>query len=66
MFRDRYYSLGSTIDPQTAELMGSNIDLEQLSVRARTLNSILRDTPHADNEIDLLTIDCEGHDLNVL
>lgn len=66
LFKDRYFSLGSTIDPDTANLMAAQGTLEQVSVPARTLDSVLRDTPYSNQEIDLLTIDCEGHDLNVI
>ncbi len=35
-------------------------------VKTRTLNSVLKETLQAGAEIDLLSVDVEGHDLNVL
>jgi len=35
-------------------------------VKTRTLNSVLKETLQAGVEIDLLSVDVEGHDLNVL
>lgn len=35
-------------------------------VKTRTLNSVLKETLQAGTEIDLLSVDVEGHDLNVL
>jgi len=35
-------------------------------IKTKTLNQILTDTRYKDREIDLLSIDVEGHDFNVL
>ncbi len=36
------------------------------TVKTRTLDAVLREALPPDSEIDLLTVDAEGHDLNVL
>ncbi|HTZ18833.1 MAG TPA: FkbM family methyltransferase [Dissulfurispiraceae bacterium] len=59
------YGLGSTIDDSVA----SNTKESVYSVRTITtvtLNEIIRETPYRDRQIDLLSIDAEGHDFNVL
>ena len=65
VFSDGNYGLGSTIDAERAPRQAD----EPLTVRevdARTLNEIISGTPYADREIDLLSIDAEGHDYHVL
>ena len=59
----------NTLDQNFAEAMLQNkqnlkYDLKQ--IRSRPLDKILSETPYAEKEIDLLTIDVEGHELPVL
>jgi FkbM family methyltransferase len=59
------YGLGSTIDLTVAQATKA----EPVSVRrveTSTLNEILMSSKFADKEIDLLSIDVEGHDYQVL
>ena len=60
-----HYSLVSTIDEQTALKNVDNIKSTR-EVETKTLNEIIEKSPFAGRQIDLLTIDAEGHDLNVL
>jgi FkbM family methyltransferase len=60
-----HYSLVSTIDEQTALKNIDNIQSTR-EVETKTLDEIIEESPFAGRQIDLLTIDAEGHDLNVL
>jgi FkbM family methyltransferase len=62
--RDRLHSLGSTIVPGL--LAKEDAGLETLSLQTRTLDDILAESPLAGKPIDVLSIDCEGHDFQVL
>lgn len=59
------YSLVSTLDETTATK-----EMDQVKgirkIQTRTLNDIIESTRFAGQQIDLLSIDAEGHDLNVL
>lgn len=63
IYKDRDFSLGTTINPQMTKTMHS---YSTQMMRTRTLNQIIESSPFRDNEIDVLSIDCEGHDLKVL
>jgi len=59
------YGLTSTIDPKVAAAEG----VEPIAVRtveATTLNDVLDHSRYAGGEIDLLSIDTEGHDFEAL
>lgn len=63
IYKDRDFSLGTTINPLMNKTMKS---YTTETMRTRTLNQIIESSPFRDNEIDVLSIDCEGHDLQVL
>jgi len=59
------YGLTSTIDPKVAAAEGVD-PVAVRTVEATTLNEVLDHSPYADCEIDLLSIDTEGHDFEAL
>jgi len=63
IYKDREYSLGTTIEPN---MIRNNIKFKTEQVHTQTLNSIIVKSKYSDKEIDLLSIDAEGHDFNVL
>jgi hypothetical protein len=62
--RDRPHSLGSTIVPGL--LPKEDPNLAPLTLVTRSLDEILGASPWAGKEIDVISIDCEGHDFQVL
>lgn len=59
------YGLGSTIDSEVAR----NTDMplySQTEIETRTLTGIIDASPFKNRQIDLLTIDAEGHDYAVI
>ena len=60
-----HYSLDSTLDEHTAFKNREKIQGVR-EVESRTLSEIIESSPFAGRQIDLLSIDTEGHDLNVL
>jgi len=69
VFNDGLYGLGSTIDKTTARQTqkphNESISLSK-EVPADTLDNIIEKTTYKNRQIDLLSIDAEGHDFNVL
>lgn len=59
------FGLGSTIDPGVAATT-AQAPTEIRTVETQTLGDILDKSPYAGREIDLLSIDVEGHDFQVL
>ena len=59
------YSLDSTLDEHTALTSRGKIENVR-TVETQTLQEIIEGSPFAGRQIDLLSIDAEGHDLNVL
>lgn len=59
------YSLFSTIDEETALKERDQIKSVR-KIKTRTLDEVIQETRFAGKQIDLLSIDAEGHDLNVL
>ncbi len=59
------YGLGSTIDPEVAKNTPMPI-LSTTEIETQTLTEIIDATEFRDRQIDLLTIDAEGHDFNVI
>ena len=60
-----HYSLDSTLDEQTA--LKSRAEVESVrTVESQTLQEIIESSPFSERQVDLLSIDTEGHDLNVL
>ncbi|MBB5497093.1 FkbM family methyltransferase [Paraburkholderia sp. MM5384-R2] len=59
------YGLTSTIDPIVAAAEVQK-PISVRTVETTTLNDVLEHTPYAGQEIDLLSIDVEGHDYEVL
>jgi len=59
------YSLVTTLDEATATKDTSQVQGIR-EIQTRTLTNVIDDTPFAGQQIDLLSIDAEGHDLNVL
>jgi FkbM family methyltransferase len=64
VFRDRSHSLGTSIVP--GQIKADRDDLEELTVETKTLDEILSETRYAGRQIDVISIDCEGHDFPVL
>lgn len=60
-----HYSLDSTLDERTALKNHEKIQGVR-EVETQTLSEIIEGSPFAGRQIDLLSIDTEGHDLNVL
>lgn len=60
------YGLGSMIVKDGDAPPASQQALETVRLRTMTLDEILEASPYRDREIDLLTVDAEGHDLEVL
>ena len=58
---DIKYSLGSSIHPGSCPP-----HYKKWKTTTKTLNQVLSSTKYSNHEIDLLTIDAEGHDFNVL
>ncbi len=68
-FCSNEYSSLNTIDQNFAEAMlrhKQKLTYDVKHIRSKPLNNILADTPYANKEIDLLTIDIEGHELPAL
>lgn len=59
------YGLTSTIDPAFAATEGHQ-PTSVRTVETTTLNDVLEHSPYASQEIDLLSIDVEGHDFEAL
>jgi FkbM family methyltransferase len=59
------YGLTSTIDPAFAATEGHQ-PISVRTVETTTLNDVLEHSPYASQEIDLLSIDVEGHDYEAL
>ncbi|MPW22806.1 methyltransferase FkbM [Paraburkholderia sp. CNPSo 3157] len=59
------YGLTSTIDPKVAAADVQK-PIAVRTVETTTLNDVLDHSPYAGHEIDLLSIDAEGHDYEVL
>lgn len=64
MYAGTEYAPSASIELPQERNFGS--DRQAGQIEARTLSDILDDTPYKDKRIDLLNIDCEGHDLAVL
>ncbi len=64
VYAGRKYDLGATIDPDFARAAAGAVPIRE--VETTTLDAILKASPYADREIDLLSIDVEGHDYQVL
>lgn len=60
------YGLGSMIVKDGEAPPESQTAIETVRLKTMTLDEILETTPYRDREIDLLTVDAEGHDLEVL
>lgn len=68
-FSSKDHSAMNTIDPEFAKAATDSkqgLDYELKKTTSRTLDSIIAATQHASTEIDLLSIDVEGHELPVL
>ncbi|HXH72014.1 MAG TPA: FkbM family methyltransferase [Mariprofundaceae bacterium] len=60
------YGLGSMIVRDDAAPPAEQQALETVRLRTRTLDEIIEATVYKNRQIDLLTVDAEGHDLEVL
>jgi len=60
-----FYSLVSTIDEKTALKNREGIQRVK-EIKTRTLDEVISSTRYAGRRIDLLSVDAEGHDLEVL
>lgn len=65
IFHDGVYSLGATLNKSFSEQSPDEL-LKVEKIKTRTLNSIMEQSPFSKQEIDLLSIDAEGHDFEVL
>jgi len=61
-YSNGFYSLTTTLDDSGAGQQG----YIEKKVKCRRLTDIIDDSPYKDREIDLLSVDAEGHDLEVL
>jgi len=59
------YGLTSTLDPETAAAEGQ-APVSVRDVETTTLDDVLEHSRYSNQEIDLLSIDAEGHDYHVL
>lgn len=59
------YGLGSTIDPEVAKNTPMPV-YSKNDIETRPLSEIIDASPFRDRQIDLLTIDAEGHDFEVI
>lgn len=59
------YGLTSTLDPDVAAAEG-HAPTSVRSVETKTLDEVLEQSRYSEEEIDLLSIDAEGHDFQVL
>jgi len=59
------YGLGSTIDPDVAKNTPMPV-YSKTDIETKPLTDIIDATAFKDRQIDLLTIDAEGHDFNVI
>ena len=59
------YGLTSTLDPETAAAEGQ-APVSVRNVETTTLDDVLEHSRYSNQEIDLLSIDAEGHDYHVL
>ena len=59
------YGLGSTIDPEVARNTPMPV-LSETRIETRTLTEIIDASLYRDRQIDLLSIDAEGHDFAVI
>lgn len=66
LYRARRFGLETTIDAEAGRRLAGGPGGEVLEVEARTLDDILAASPFRGRPIDLLTVDAEGHDLEVL
>lgn len=70
MYRNRAFGLQTTIDETLAArdlgFVEGRAGCEVVEVAARTLEDIVAHSPFGSEPIDLLSIDAEGHDLQVL
>ncbi len=67
IYSDKLYSLGTTIDASTAKEQATHENTAySREIQSSTLDNIIAKTRYAKQQIDLLSIDAEGHDFNVL
>jgi len=59
------YGLGSTIDPEVAKNTPMPV-YSETTIETRPLTEIIDASEFKNRQIDLLTIDAEGHDFNVI
>lgn len=64
IYRDRKFSLGTTVNKELAE--ESKNKREFIKLKTKTLDHVIESSPFKDREIDVLSIDAEGHDWEVL
>jgi FkbM family methyltransferase len=63
------HHLGTTVDKELSEKFVKEMNwkiVSQRTVRAQTLNSLIEKHNLQEQEIDFMSVDVEGHDLNVL
>ncbi len=68
-YSSKDHSAMNTLDPEFARIATMNkpdLNYELKKTKSITLDSIISATKHAKTEIDLLSIDVEGHELSVL
>ncbi len=68
-YSSQEHSAMNTLEPEFAKIATGNkpdLNYELKKTKSTTLDSILSATKHAKTEIDLLSIDVEGHELPVL
>ena len=65
LYRPHQKSAGQSVDQFAVSRMKQK-DLEIIKVECDTLNNIIAQSPFADRQIDLISIDVEGHEVAIL
>jgi len=60
-----FFSVITTVDKEVAQKSENEIKWER-KIKTQTLNSVIDSSQFAGRQIDVLSVDVEGHDLNVL
>tara|TARA_B110000444_G_C18672821_1_gene516031 strand:+ start:68 stop:844 length:777 start_codon:yes stop_codon:yes gene_type:complete len=65
LYRPHKRAAGQTVNPQTASRLNKD-NGEVLEIKCDTINNIISKSQFKDSEIDFISIDIEGHEVNAL